>query len=133
MDLEEKYPVKFNEDFHRKRRMFCILEGELKIAEENCPLSHAGWFLREKWISLEDDSLFDEIVRGYVDNEGNIYFYSGYRFVINSTIEKTFFNFLTKLRDELCLGNSGNVFGGMILDEKNELVPNKFYGKIGDF
>ena len=53
--------------------MFCIYQNKLFIAESNLPYSHAVWFEKEGWISKEKDELMDEIIRGIIDNSGNIY------------------------------------------------------------
>ena len=47
MRFEKKYGIKENEKiiaFHKSRRMFCIYQNRLFIAEPNVPYSHATWF-----------------------------------------------------------------------------------------
>jgi hypothetical protein len=56
--------------------MFAIHEDVLYIAEPDLPYSHAVWFEKEMWIKKGDDRLMDFIVRGYVDQQGDIYFYT---------------------------------------------------------
>jgi hypothetical protein len=115
--FQKKYNIKENSstiNFHENRRMFCIYNNELVIAEPNVPYSHAEWFEAKGWMSKEDDSLMDEIVRGYVDTEGNIYFYKGYDFRIDSETEQIFFRYLDELLNKFELKKEKcKVFGGM--------------------
>lgn len=94
--------------------MFCIYNNELVIAEPSLPYSQAEWFEAKGWMSKEDDSLMEEIVRGYVDKEGNIYFYKGYDFRIDSETEEIFFRHLGELLNKLQLNKEKcKIFGGM--------------------
>jgi len=79
------------EKFHKNRRMFCIKNNQLQIAEPNLPYSHAEWFEKENWTG--------NFIRGYVDNK-DIFFYIG-DFVITEEDEKTFFNHLRELVEKL--------------------------------
>ena len=92
--FEKKYGFKEDEriiDFHKSRRMFCIYQNKLYTAEANLPYSHAVWFEKEGWISRKKDDFMDSIIRGIVDSEGNVYFYTGYDFEINEEAESIFF------------------------------------------
>lgn len=120
------------QDLHKKRRMFAIVNNELKIAPENSTLSHAEWFENEGWISQNDDSNMQTIIRGFVDREG-IYFYVGYDFSVNEEITQTFFKFLSDLKLKLNLSDDLNVYGGMIKQSKPGKFPPKVkYGKLTD-
>ncbi|MFA6888453.1 MAG: hypothetical protein WC254_03075 [Candidatus Woesearchaeota archaeon] len=137
MDIfEKKYGFKENEKiiaFHRNRRMFCIYNNKLYIAEPKVPYSHAVWFENEGWISKEKDELINEIVRGIIDNTGNIYFYIGYDFKINAKIESIFFPYLKELVKSLNLDSNAQLFGGLIKQKEGDLwPPRKRYGKIKD-
>ena len=117
MDIfQKKYGAKEEDDtivFHKCRRMFCIYKGELKVADANLPYSHAEWFRKEGWITKDNDSLMDEIVRGYVDKDRNIYFYTGYDFRVNEEVEKTFFKYLGQLIDKLDINKRNcRIYGG---------------------
>lgn len=134
--FEKKYGIKENQKvkaFHHSRRMFCIYQNKLYIAEENLPYSHAVWFEKEGWISKEKDELMDEIIRGIVDNNGNVYFYVGYDFEINKKIEAIFFSHLKELVEKLKLKSNAKIFGGLIKQEVGKIwPPRKEYGKIED-
>lgn len=121
-------------DFHRSRRMFCIYEDKLIIADSNLPYSHAEWFKEKGWISEKNDKLMDEIVRGIVDSNYDIYFYKGYDFHIDEETEKVFFSHLDELVKNLGLDLSSRVFGGMIKQEHGKIWPTrKDYGCVGDY
>ncbi len=134
-EFEKKYGIKNNEtvkEFHRNRRMFCIYQNKLYIAEPNLPYSHAVWFERKQWISKEKDDLMDKIVRGIVDENGDIHFYIGYDFQINKKIESIFFSYLKELIEKLELNSNSQIFGGSIKQESGKWPPRKEYGKIRD-
>src|SRR3990172_6876143 len=80
--------------FHKSRRMFCIFNNTLHIADPGVSYSHAVWFERQGWMTAEDDSFVNQVVRGFVNAAGNVYFFIGYDFDINETIERIFFEYL---------------------------------------
>jgi hypothetical protein len=124
--FEQKYGIAENkkvEDFHCSRRMFCVYNGKLQIADQNLPYSHATWFEKEGWMSKEDDELMNKIVRGIVDSQGNVYFYTGYDFKVNSDVENTFFPHLKELTEKLGLDSGAKVFGGLVKSEPGEIWP----------
>ena len=135
--FEKRYCIKEDEKtiaFHLSRRMFCIHQDRLYIAEPNLPYSHAVWFEKEGWISRKRDDLMNEITRGIKDTKGDIYFYVGYNFEINPKIENVFFSHLEKLARELELKPDAKIFGGFIKPEVGKIwLPRKTYGSIQDY
>lgn len=120
-------------EFHRSRRMFCIYDGQLRIADENLPYSHATWFQNENWMTKEKDGLMNEILRGFVNRKGDVYFCVGYNFEINDSIETIFFSYLKELVKRLNLDANAQIFGGLIKSEPGTIWPPiKSYGKIAD-
>ena len=77
--------------FHRSRRMFCIYQDKLHVARPNLPYSHTVWLEKEEWVSKENNELIKEMIKGFVNPNGDVYFYTGYDFKVNSKIEHTFF------------------------------------------
>ena len=65
--------------FHTTRRMFCVIDGALKIGMEGDTSSHMEWFLREGWVRSVNDHRFQEITRGFVDDRG-LFVYKGHDF-----------------------------------------------------
>ena len=134
--FEQKYGIQEDDkvkDYHRSRRMFCIYQNRLYIADKNLPYSHTTWFEKEAWLSKENDELINKIVRGVIDSQGNIYFYIGYDFRINSDIEPIFLSHLRELVQQLNLDINAHVFGGVVKSKPGEIFPPiKDYGKIKD-
>lgn len=133
-EFEKKYGFREDENvqaYHKSRRMFCIYEGELRIAEPNLPYSHATWFEREGWMTKEDDALMDSVVRGIVDDRGDIYFYIGHDFEVNERAETIFFQYLTELVERLNISSDAEIFGGAVMQEPGtKWPPRKTYGKV---
>lgn len=132
-EFEKKYGFKEDEktiSFHKSRRMFCIYENNLFIAEADLPYSHAVWFEKEGWISRKKDALIDSIVRGIVDDKRDIYFYIGYDFEINKESESIFFSHLKELVEKLNLKSNAKIFWGYIKQDSGKWLPRKEYGKI---
>src|SRR3989344_3738130 len=114
--LENKMGRKVTEaikKMHLGRRMFGVIDDELKIAQPNNPLSHLEWFLNEGWIVNYQDKSFEEIVRGMVSPEKEIYFYVGKHFSINEKTEQIFFRHLPELAERLNLNKIVQVHGGL--------------------
>lgn len=113
--------------------MFCIYKDKLFIAEPNLPYSHAIWFEKQGWISKENDDLMNKIIRGIIENNGDISFYIGYDFQINDEIESIFFNYLKELVEKLNLPPNTKLFGGWIKPEtENTWNKRKEYGEVQD-
>jgi hypothetical protein len=120
--------------YHKSRRMFCIYKGKLYIAKPNLDYSHYIWFKKEGWVSTKKDGLINEIVRGIIDDEGNISFYIGNDFEINKEVETIFFSNLKKITKKMELDTDAEIFGGAIKQKPGEKwPPRKKYGKIKNF
>ena len=136
--FEKKYGIKENKkvkDFHKSRRMFCIKDNKLYIADLNMSDSHAVWFEKEGWIKTdEDDNFMNNTVRGFVDSDGDIYFYVGYDFRISRQAEKIFFAHLKELVRKLKIKPGGRIGGGLVKQAPGtKWPPQKFYGLIKEF
>lgn len=135
--FEQKYGIQEDDEteaFHRSRRMFCIYQDRLVIAEPNQPYSHAAWFEKGGWMSSEEDGLMDDIPRGIIDENGDVYFYVGYDFEINEKTESVFFSHLGKLVGKLNVKPDARIFGGLIRQDAGNLwPPKKEYGKVKDY
>jgi len=131
-NFEKKYGIIENEEtknYHLNRRMWCIINNQLYIADSNLSYSHAVWFEKQGWISGDNDEAMNKAVRGNIEN-GNIYFYSGYDFIINKDIESIFFQYLKQLVNQLSLSSDAEVYGGFEKDAEGKLVPIKFFGNV---
>ena len=133
---EKKYKITENQEtkeFHRSRRMFCIIKNELYIAEACLPYSHAVWFEKEGWMDETNNDFINKVPRGFVDPKGDIYFYAGYDFFINDEVENTLFLHLRGLVNRLNLRQEGKIYGGFIKQNlSDKFTPKKAYGSIKD-
>lgn len=119
--------------FHKHRRMFCIMKEVLHVAQPNIPDSHIEWSQREGWTTSLRDPQYEKIVRGMVDHEGNVHFYVGSDFHIDQNAEKQFFNHIEDLANALHLNREVRIFGGKVVGEVGTLwKPIKTYGTIQD-
>ena len=128
--FEERYGVEEGEavkHYHRIRRMFCIKDDVLYIAKPNVEYSHAVWFEMNGW----SDDVMNTAVRGVVDPHGNIYYYVGYDFQNNQTVDDVAFveNLVDSLQamhslseqDVFCTGMSnGGDFSYMLACQASE-------------
>ncbi|MFZ2225991.1 MAG: hypothetical protein WA064_00810 [Candidatus Moraniibacteriota bacterium] len=134
-EFDKKYGFKKDsvvKDFHKKRRMFAIVDNDLRIAKKNTIDSHADWFSKEGWIDEKSDLEMDKTIRGFVDDEG-VYFYAGYDFHTSEEVEAKFRKYLADLAKVLDIDKNINVYAGMIKQEKaGKFPPQKCIGKIGE-
>jgi len=132
--FEQKYGIEEDEEtqnFHRSRRMFCVIDNVLYLADQNLPCSHAVWFEKEGWMTKDNDGIMKEITRGIVDDKGDVYFYVGYDFSLDEKTQNTFFSHLKELVDKLNLDPDSNIFGGLVkLNSSGKWPPIKDFGKI---
>lgn len=117
--------------FHTERRMFCVVGNVLHIARPGVRYAHAEWFEREGWISPDDDTAMESLVRGYVDAGGDVFFYVGHDFRVDRRAEHIFFAHLPELVRILDLRPDANVYGGKITQQQNVSWPaRRAYGNI---
>jgi hypothetical protein len=110
-------------EFHKKRRMFCIYQNKLFVAQPNIHYSHEEWFKLKGWSST------NSIPRGFVDKD--IYFYVGSDFEINKEIETIFFRHIEELIHKLNLKPNTKIHGGLIKNKAGEKwKPKKELGNI---
>lgn len=115
------------QNLHRQRRMFAIIENQLFITEKGDLRSHLKWFIDEGWINNKNDIMFAQIVRGFVSLEGDIYFYKGLNFTIDTESQEELLKFLTEIVEKLKLNPKSKIFGGMIKQGKTGKWPPKIY------
>lgn len=128
--FQKKYGYQEDESvksYHVLRRMWCVKDGVLFIAEPDVEYSHAQWFANLGW----PDTDMDELTRGIVDPQGDLYFYVGYEFKWTEQAEKDFFNILPELVEKLALKQNAAVYGGIIKGMPGAQWPaDKKYGTI---
>ncbi|MCX6790887.1 MAG: hypothetical protein NTV62_01690 [Candidatus Gribaldobacteria bacterium] len=135
--FEKKYGIIENKEvknFHGSRRMFCVKDNVLYIAKPNLSDSHAAWFEKEGWIQNDNDEEFlRDNVRGFIDSDGDVYFYVGYDFCINKKAEEVFFAHLKELAQKMKINPDAKINGGLLKQKPgSKWPPQKFYGRLED-
>jgi hypothetical protein len=119
-------------DFHRRRVMFAIKDGEVYVAQRGSPDTHAVWFEKLGWITPGNDRLMETVPRGFVIGD-ELYCYIGYNFGLDEDCETILLSNLKALKDKLDLVPGTKVYGGMIKGSPGEkFKPIKFYGRLGE-
>jgi len=70
------------------------------------------------------------IIRGMINKKGDIYFYVGYNFEINSEAEIIFFSHIKELVKKLNLKSDSKIFGGLIKQNSDDWPHRKEFGQI---
>jgi hypothetical protein len=139
-DFDDKYGVDSTSptsihnkhEFHSNRRMFAIKENKLYLAPTNVSYSHARWFELEGWMTANDDSLINRIVRGYIDNNG-IFFYKGYDFNVDESSKNEMLLHLDELVKTLSINNHTHLYGGKVKQNTpDKWPPREDYGSINN-
>lgn len=114
--------------------MFCVVNGKLLIARPNLLYSHQEWFEKIGWNKAQIKIFMASGLRGIIDANGNLNFYTGYDFKVTNKIEKEFFSALPNLVKKLKVKPSARILGGSIKGELGEVWPaRKDYGSVKDF
>jgi hypothetical protein len=141
-EYDKKYGVESAhpavQEFHRKRRMFCINNEIVYIAPESVTYTHAVWFENMGWMTVENDRIMENLARGYEYpwplsgvKEPEIYCYVGYDLRITAEAERTFFAHLREIAGKLSLPPDTKVFGGLRkTSNKERFLPIKEYGRL---
>lgn len=107
--------------------MFYIDRGVLHIAPKKSPLSHSQW-MRQQGL---DDSAIKQLVRGFVDQNGDVHFYVGSDFDVDQNSEEQMKKHLPELLKQLNLNDNAQVFGGAVPQQNFDIWPaRKQYGTI---
>jgi len=101
-------------DFHRSRRMFCIKDGETKIAPEGTAMSHLDWFEAEGWITKDNIQEFmDATIRGvFLPARPALFFYKGTGFFFDDAVVKEATHRAKELMSVLALDSRVAVYVG---------------------
>ena len=124
--LRHKADIKSRErQFHLSRQMFYLLDGKLSIAPPNSPLSHRDWLIHTP--------NFNQIIRGFKDSKGDVYFYQGEHFEASEDTIHTVSSVLGELGKQLQLRPDAKVYAGMKPGRIGETwKPKQLLGKLAD-
>jgi len=115
------------EDFHRNRRMFAIVAGDVIIGPKDSPMSHSEWF---ESIGKDAEKTENECVRGFADERG-LFFYRGKKFDATEDDEKELVAHLEEIANALELSLETLVFMGMKKTADTIWPPKKKIGTVG--
>jgi hypothetical protein len=74
-------------EFHRSRRMFCIKDGEIKVAPEGTALSHLEWFEAEGWLADNAPEFMATTIRGaFIPTRRALFLYRGVGFFYDDAL-----------------------------------------------
>jgi hypothetical protein len=73
--------------FHRARRMFCLKDGDVKVAPEGSAMSHLEWFEAEGWVGDNAELFMTRTIRGaYVTARRALFLYRGLGFFYDDAL-----------------------------------------------
>ena len=99
-------------DFHRRRKAFIILDGELEFIPEGSPMSHFE-FCQTKGL---DKEVFNQITRGYY-LDGNVVIYKD-NFIYDDALIEEALKYIGEIAEELKLERF-EIYFGTLPPEKN--------------
>jgi hypothetical protein len=113
--------------FHLSRVMFCIKDGEVKVASENSGISHIEWFEEEGWIASGDiEKFFNEIVRGFdLPRDNELYCYRGAGWEFENCVLDEIVSKITDLKQALDLDDETEIH----LGPKDTIIAGKEQAK----
>ena len=120
-------------EYHQSRRMFFVINGQLVLPEVGSPKSHKEWLESNSYSSDEVKRIIDTELRGVLNPDGNIRFYVGENWEINSEIEKKFFEILPNLVKIFSLSPEVKIGGGAIKQKIGIWPAIKDYGQVKDY
>jgi hypothetical protein len=121
-------------EYHKSRRMFFVIDDVLIIAGKGLNNSHSEWLKSKGWSNKKIKEFIDSELRGVLNPDGKIRFYTGKNFEVNKKIEKIFFKHLPCLVNKLNISLEAEIGGGTIVQEIGKFWPErKKYGKVENF
>jgi hypothetical protein len=121
-------------EYHRKRRMFFVIDDNLVIAPANSKECHFDWLIEQYWPEKKATEFIKTGLRGVVDPDGNIKFFTGENWELNEEIEIKFFMILNELVKKLKINPEAKIGGGAIKQNEGTIWPaRKDYGKVMEY
>ena len=121
-------------EYHRNRRMFFLIDDNLIIAPANSEKSHYDWLTEQYWPKEKAIEFIKTGLRGVLNPDGNIRFYTGENWEINEEIEAKFFGVFDELVKRLKMSPEAKIGGGVVKGKTGDFwPPRKEYGKVKDY
>jgi ABC-type oligopeptide transport system substrate-binding subunit len=118
-------------EYHQQRRMFFIIDNNLVIAPRGQIKSHLEWLIDQYWPEEKAKEFIRTGLRGTVEGNGNIKFFTGENWEINEEIEQKFWDILPDLVEKLKINPEAEIGGGAIKQKPGIIWPErKKYGKV---
>ena len=116
-------------NFHKKRRLFAIIDNNLYIAPAGTADSHLEWLIAEDLLKDFQNTELNGITRGYVSSSG-LYFYEG-DFELTTKAESDFFSRMSEIIIKLNVDTDLHLYGGFSKGEVGkQWTPIKDFGVI---
>ena len=121
-------------EYHKQRRMFFVINGELVLPEMGSDKSHREWLETNGYSQEDSKNIIENNLRGVINPDGSLRFFVGKNRVINEEIEKNFFEILPELVKTFNLKPETVIGGGVKQGNIGEVWPAiKEYGQIKDY
>jgi hypothetical protein len=74
-------------DFHRARRMFCLKDGQVRVAPPDTAMSHLEWFEAKGWIGADAERFMAATIRGaFIPARRAVFLYRGLGFFFDDEL-----------------------------------------------
>jgi hypothetical protein len=100
-------------EFHRARRMFCLKDGQVKVAPAGTAMSHLEWFETEGWIIGDAERFMTATIRGaFIPARRALFLYRGLGFFYDDDLIEEVRRRAAELMVALCLDAEVSVHVG---------------------
>ncbi|MCW1949198.1 MAG: hypothetical protein KIH89_001985 [Candidatus Shapirobacteria bacterium] len=121
-------------EYHRKRRMFFVINDKLVLPEIGSDKSHFEWLESNNYSTDKAKKIIENNLRGVINPDGSIRFFVGKDRTINDCIEEKFFEILPELVKIFNLKSEIIIGGGVKKGKAGEVWPAiKEYGQVKDY
>ncbi len=121
-------------EYHRKRRMFFVIDDKLVLPEVGSDKSHFEWLESNGYSIDKAKNIIENNLRGVINPDGSIRFFVGNDRIINEEIERKFFEILPELVKVFDLKSETMIGGGVKQGNVGEVWPAiKEYGQVKDY
>ena len=114
LNAKSEITSKVVEDFHKKRKLFVIVDGDLYYEESPSALSHYNWFSTLSISNfISEDNMIESFTRGYVYN-GTVMFYIGLEFEASEHVFRDALHRINDIKEKMNVNSYSKVLIGAI-------------------